>query len=132
MTNTRLEKEIWVTTSNEVGTLAKLTAPLSEAKVNVWAMCAYGEGNTGTFMFITDNYDKTTDLLAKAGYTTTTKDVVVTELEDKPGTTWNTAQTLATAGININYYYVTTSGTNNTTRVIFNTDNNEKALTLLG
>lgn len=132
MAKTWLEKEIWLTTKNEVGTLAKLTAPLAEAKVNIWALCAWVEGDTAKFAVITDNNTEAVKLWKTAGYTTTENEAVVTELEDKPGTTWTTAQTLSGAGIDVKFMYVTTCGGCPTTRAILHTSNNSKAVTLLG
>lgn len=131
MSKTTTAKEIWVTATNEVGTLTKLTAPLAEAKVNIWGCTAWTEGNEAKFRFLTDNNTKATELWNDAGYKTTTNEVVVTELEDKPGTTWNTAQTLSNAGIDINYMYVTTCGGCDTARLVLNTNDNAKTTTLL-
>ena len=132
MGKTTTATEIWVTTTNETGALTKLTASLAEAKVNIYGFCGWTEGTEAKFRFLTDNNDKTLELWNTAGYTTTTSEVVVTELEDKPGTTWNTAQTLSNAGISVNYMYVTTCGDCPITRAVFNCDNNTKAAELLG
>lgn len=132
MGNTRVTEEIWVTTPNKIGTLTKLTASLSEAKVNVWAISAWEEGGTAKFRFITDNNKKALELWRKEGFTTDTREVVVTELEDKPGTTWNIAQKISAAGINVHYMYVTTCGNCPTARAVLSCDEPKKVATLLG
>lgn len=133
MPNTTLAKEIWVTTTNKVGTLAKVTAPVTEAKVNIWALCAWSDKDDGTstFMFITDNNTKAADALKKTGFTPTEKEVVVTTLEDRPGTCWNAATKLAQAGVDINYWYYTTCG-GCPGRIVFSTKDNKKACSVLG
>ncbi|MBI2091836.1 MAG: hypothetical protein HYT75_02410 [Deltaproteobacteria bacterium] len=134
MANTTLAKEIWVTTSNKVGTLAKVLAPAAEAKVNIWALCAWSDStdDAATFMMITDNNAKALDVFKKAGFKTTEKEVAVTVLEDKPGTCWNAAQKLSQAGVNINYWYYTTCGGECPGRIVFSTNDNGKAVKVLG
>ena len=134
MPNTTLAKELWVTTQNKAGTLAKVCAPIAEAKVNIWALCAWkdADNNTATFMMITDNNAKACGVLAKAGFNTEEKDVVVTTLEDKPGTCWNAAQKLSQVGVDINYWYYTTCGGECPGRIVFSTKDNNKAVKTLG
>lgn len=132
MANTKVAKELWVTASNAVGTLAKVCAPISEAKVNIWALSAWGEGDRGCFRLVTDDTRKAFDVLKASGFTVEERETVVTELEDKPGTCWNAVQKLSQAGVNINYWYYTTCGGCPTARVVFSTNNNQKAAQLLG
>jgi len=131
MTKAWTEKEIYISTKNETGSLAKVIGPLAEAKVNVWAICGWTEGDNSNFAFITDNNTKATELLTTAGYTPTENEVVVTELEDKPGTLWTFSQAITNAGVNGKYMYVSTCGGCPTTRLVINTDNNTKALETL-
>lgn len=132
MGKTRLDKEICVTTKNEVGALTKLSSHLSEAKINVWALSVWVEGNEAKYRLITDNNNKAIELCNNAGCQTTTRDVVVTELEDKPGTIWNATHLISDAGIDIEHMYLTTCGGCPNTRVILCTSDNNKALSLLG
>ena len=132
MGKTTTATEVWVTTKNEAGTLEKLTAPLAEAKVNVWGCTAWTEGTDAKFKFLTDNNDKALELWNGAGYTTTTAEVVTIELEDKPGTIWDTTQKLSTSGVDIKYCYVTTCGTCPTARLVLSTNDNAKTVSLLG
>ena len=132
MANTKLGKELSVTAPNEVGTMAKICGPISEAKVNIWALSAWGEGNKGYFRFITDNNKKAYDALKTTGFPVEEKEIVVTELEDKPGTCFTASRKLAQAGVNINYWYYTTCGGCPTSRIVFSTNNNKKAVEVLG
>lgn len=132
MGNTVLDKEIWITMKNEVGALTKLTAPMSEAKVNIWACSAWIEGSDAKFRLITDNNDKALELCNNLGCNTTTKEVVVTEIEDKPGTIWNATHLLSDAGINIEHLYLTTCGGCPKTRVVLCTNDNNKTCSILG
>lgn len=134
MPNTKLTNEIWVTTPNKVGALSHVTAPLAEGKINIEGLCAWVDTgtNTATFMMLTANNPKARDLLKQAGYKPEEKEVVVTYLDDKPGTCWNAAQKLSQAGVDINYTYFTTCGGECPGQVVFNTKDNNKAVKVLG
>ena len=131
MPNTRMEKELWVTTSNEIGTLAKVCAPISEARVNIWGVCAWGEKDRGYFRLFTDDNQKALTALKTAGFTAEEREAVTTELENKPGTCFHAVQKLAQAGVNINYWYYTACGNCTTGKIVFSTNNNQKALEVL-
>ena len=132
MAKTKIMKDIWVTTKNKVGALNTMIAGLAEAKVNVWAMCCWTEGENYTTMMITDNNAKATELIKGAGCTTKENEVVVTTLENKPGTIWDATQKIKGAGIDIKYLYVTTCGTCPSARIVMCTDNNTKTAEVLG
>lgn len=131
MGKTYLGKEILVTTTNKVGALAKWTGLFADARVNIWGCCAWTDGNKANFAFTTDNNAKAISLLKNAGYTPDEHDVVVTELEDEPGTLWQTATKLSNAGIDGKYMYVTSCGGCSTTRAVFGTTDNKKAVKVL-
>ena len=132
MGKTTIVTEVWITTKNEVGMLEKLTAPLAEAKVNVWGCLAWTEGEEAKFGFLTDNNDKAIEIWNGAGLKTSTSEVVATEIDDKPGTIWNTTQKLSAAGIDIKYCYITACGTCPCARMVLSTNDNNKTCSLLG
>jgi hypothetical protein len=132
MAKTTLCKEVIVTCPNKVGTLAKVTTALAEAKVNVDACCCYTQdGTTCNFHLVTSDTAKTTDLCKKAGWTCKENAVVCCELNNKPGTLADAANKLAQAGVDTEYCWATT-GNGSTTKVFFCTKDNNKAAKVLG
>ncbi|MFH1654548.1 MAG: hypothetical protein ABIE74_10930 [Pseudomonadota bacterium] len=127
MTKAFKTTEIHIETTNQPGTLLKMTSPITEAGVNLNACCAYGTGNEAHFMFVTNDNEKATGALTKAGYKPTTTEVVVIETTNETGALNTAAAKLATAGININYCYATT-GNEGTTWIVFATEDPNKTL----
>ena len=128
--NVTTAKELWVITPNEVGTVAKVTSSLAEAKVNIRAMWAGAIGSKGNFSILTENNRKAVNLLKKAGLPKVVeREVVVVEMPNESGICWELAQRISDAGIDINYWYVTVEGTN--AIVVMSTQDNSEVMKIL-
>lgn len=129
---TRLFKatELKVMAENKVGTLARVTAPIAEARVNINACCAYASGNNAEFLFITADNTKTKENLIRAGFKVTERDVVVVETSNEAGTLFRAAQQLALAGVDLDYCY-STAGSSGNTWIVFATPTIEKAMNVI-
>ena len=130
MSSAKLYKEIHVSTSNDIGVLANVCTTLSNARINIEAMCAYGEGNKGYFMILTFDQDKSQKVLEKAGYNVKTQEVVVVTLDNKIGAADLMTNKISKAGINVNYCYGS-AGDGKNTFFIMSTEDNKKALNAL-
>jgi len=130
MGKTWLGKELWLTCTNEVGTMAKWSGILGKEGVNIEACCCYTMEGKANFMVVTSDNTKATTLLTNGGYTCTEKEVVITEMENKPGTCTRLTTMLAEAGVNIDYWYFS-AGTTSPAWVVYNTTDNAKALKVL-
>ncbi len=115
---------------NKVGALSGVTSALSDAKVNIKAICAYGMGNKAYFMLATNNNAKARRVLAKLKAKTKEDDVIAVEMPNRIGQLKKAASKIADAGINIQYMYGTV-GTGKTSVCIFKTANDKKALKVL-
>jgi hypothetical protein len=124
-----ISKEIHITTGNAPGTLAKVTAPIKDAGVNVRAFCAWGKEDESHFMIVTEDNDKAAEALQAAGFDTRDREVVLLDLNNEIGTLDDAAQKLGTAGVNIDYCYVSTSGSQ--CLAVFSTQDNAKAAEVL-
>lgn len=131
MGKTTVTKELGVKTTNTKGQLAKITGPVSEAKVNITALTAIGQGNDAWLWFVTADNTKARDVLTKAGFQVSERDVCCVELADQPGTVFDTARKLADGGFNIDHLYFSCSS-GPTAKVYFSCDNCQKAITVLG
>ena len=131
MTRAFKAQEIKVVTEDKPGTLARVTAPIAEARVNVNAVCAYRAGKgKAELLFITADNAKAKDSLNKAGFETTERDVVVLETENEAGTLFRAAQQLAKADVDLDYCYAT-AASKGSTWIVFATGAIEKALNVV-
>ncbi len=118
-------KEIQFSVKNRVGVLAKVTAALKVAGVNLIHATAWSEGSKGYFCLVTNNNSKARKTLRKLGIKSTEGDVVVLTLWNKVGTLEEAARKLAKARINITCLSATMGGLR--TAVLIHTKNNAKA-----
>lgn len=125
-----IQKELFVVTPNEVGTVAKVTSCLADAKVNIRAMWAGAVDGKGNFSILTENNRKALNMFKKAGVPKVVeREVVVVEVPNETGACWELAQKISDAGININYWYVTVDGPNAV--VVLSTQDNSQVLSVL-
>ena len=124
-----IAREIHLETPNQPGTGAKVSAAIKEAAVNIRALCAWGDGDKGNFMIVTEDNNKAIEALGKAGYQAQEADVVLLDLKNRVGTLAEASQKLGAAGVNINYCYVSTNGAD--CLAVLSTGDNAKAIEVL-
>ena len=100
---------------NEPGALAKVTAAVSDAGVNLAAATCTRPGETADLHILVPHPDAAKHALSISGLAVTSeREVVVVEAEDRPGELADLARRIAEAGINLDLVYVATG-----TRVVF-------------
>jgi hypothetical protein len=127
--------DLYVTTPNELGILAKLTTQLKTNRINIENFAAWEEGTNACFRFVTNNNTKAREIWSKEGYKVTEEPVVLWTAPNMPGSLNNAMTALAEARVNTHFTYSsTTSGTNTSTVVIYtdNPDTANKVLSKLG
>ena len=127
-------EEIVITTKNKVGLLAEVAAMLANHGVNVESALGYEAGNTARLMLVTNANLLIVGELKKTRKYKSVKEteVVLVELEDKPGALKVVTTELKKAGIDINYVYVTSpSSPGGSSRMVLQTSDNEEAMALL-
>jgi hypothetical protein len=123
-------KELIITCEDKQGQLARVTAPIAEARVNVNAICAYREGEKVVFRFLTEDNARASASLHKAGFTTEEREVVVVETTNEAGTLFRAAQQLALAGVDLDSCYAT-AGSKGNSWIVFSTDTIERAMNVI-
>lgn len=118
-------KEIKFSVNNKVGVLAKVTAVLKAARVNIIHATAWVEGPKGYFSLVTNNNAKAKKALSKIGIRASDGDVVILTLKNKVGALERAARKLAKANVNIMCLSATTGGSR--TSVLIHTKNNSRA-----
>jgi hypothetical protein len=128
-------KEIAVTVTNEVGALSKITSFLVNHGINIEAVAGYAAeiGDQAGLMFITNNNPAAIQTLIKNGYEEIEeREVIIIEIENRPGALKNISEILAQNDINISYIYATTCPGGCPTKIILSTSDNGRAFEILG
>lgn len=124
-----LGKEIAVRVINKIGVLADISKILADHGINIVAAAGYAMNNEAEITLVTDDNLRAVDALKKNKYASVKEnEVVVVELEDKPGALKNITATLAAENIDIKYIYGTTCPGGCPARLVISASDNEKAL----
>jgi hypothetical protein len=114
---------------NRVGLLSEVTTFLANGKINIEALCAYGMGQQGVFMIVTDNNAKAKKILTRMGAEVTAEETVAVELPNKPGQLQKVAKKVSDSGVDISYVYGSPSKSRMT--VVFKTADDKKIMKAL-
>lgn len=124
--------EISITAENKVGLLADIAMMLANNDINIDAVCGYEQNGTAILLLMTPANIVIVGDLRKKGYQAVSEqDVVVVELENKPGALKVVTTELGKHAIDIKSLYVTSSASDSPSRMILRTSDNEKAIALL-
>jgi len=125
----QLAKEIVVTAVNKIGVLADMSKLLAESGVNIEAVAGYAVDKEAKIMLVTNDSLRAIEALKKSGYTLIKEnEVVIIDLENKPGALKNITARLAAEGIDIKQIYGTTCSGGCPAKLVISTTDNEKAL----
>ncbi len=126
--------EITATFQDAIGLTAKIAAAVAAENVNILAATGYSassERRNATFTLIVDDFAKAERALERIGAEEIHESsVIMVETPNKPGALDRVAKIIADAGINIYYFYATTSSGRTATSVIKTADD-EKAIKAL-
>ena len=101
--------------ANQAGALAKVTAAISDAGVNLAAATYTGSGDIADLHILVKHAEATRRVLEPAGLSVTDdQEVVVIDAEDRPGVLADLARRVADAGVNLSLVYVATGN-----RIVF-------------
>jgi hypothetical protein len=98
-------KQLRFVVPNRVGLLSEVTTFLANGKINIEALCAYGMGEQGMFMLVTDNNAKAKKILTQMGAEVIQEEIVAVELPNKPGQLQKVAKKISESGVDISYVY---------------------------
>jgi len=127
MAKPKLDKELIIHTPNRIGVLAEVCTALSNSRVNIEAMCAYGVGEEGTFYLYTFDQDKAKKAIEEAGFEVELHDVLVVMIANRVGAAEGMTNRVAKTRVNVDYCYGS-AGDGKHTLFIMSTTNNDKAL----
>ena len=117
-------KDLTVTLEDRPGTLAGLGEATGAAGINIEGMCLTTGGGRAAVHLLVDDAAAARDALGSAGIEVDTEsDVLVVDVEDRPGTMGEVARKVADAGVNIALAYSTFGGV----KLVLGVDDLEKA-----
>jgi hypothetical protein len=122
-----LHKECRITTADKVGKLAEVTDKVKAAGVNIVALCAWTEGNTGHLLMVAEDPDKACQAVQPVVDKCEQGEVVCVKVANKPGALEEVSRKLADAGVGIELCYATTVGGDQAAIVLHTTDNAKAA-----
>jgi hypothetical protein len=125
-------KEIAVTVVNKVGVLADISKLLADRGLNVEAVAGYIVDSRATIMVVASDSLRAVEALQKGGYKSAKQnDIILVDLENKPGALKSISSKLAAEGVDLKYVYGTTCPEGCPARLVISTTDNEKALVIL-
>jgi len=127
----RKTTELFIMTPNALGSLTKITNPLTKNGINVEGYCAYEWGNEAAYRIITDDNTKARTVLAKEGFCVEENPTVLWETNNKPGMLKKATEALRSENINIFCSYCTTMVGGKKTATAFTTNDAERTFNTL-
>lgn len=126
-----IQTQIAVFLDNKPGMLADLCRILSEAGVNIVAFTVSDTVDHAVVRMIVDKPAEALHLFGEHGMLVVERDVVLAEVENRPGQLLEIATRLSKAGINIEYAYGTGVEVAKRGLLVFRTSDPEKAVQVL-
>jgi hypothetical protein len=115
--------EIFVILENKPSTLGDLCGYLAENEINIESIGVFHD----TAKIYVKTLNKAVKLLEKLAYTIELREVLLVELENRPGALAELTGKLGDEGVNIEYCYATLGHKNNSTSLILDVSNIDKA-----
>jgi hypothetical protein len=123
-----MASDLLIEVENRPGTLAKVTAAISDAGVNISAVTCTRPSEAAVLHILVKHPEAAKHALATAGMTITSeREVVVVDADDRPGVLADLARKVAEAGVNVDLLYLATK-----TRIVFGSPDLEGLRSALG
>ena len=126
-----IEKQLSVFMENKPGKLSAICSLLADADINIYAMSVHDTVDHAIVRLIVDNHNKALILLEEEGLYIVPQDVVVLEIDNKPGIISTIAKKLFRADINIEYAYCTATKNQEFGCLVIKTKDSEQTLEIL-
>ena len=98
-------KQISVSLDNVPGKFLAVSECLGREGINIRAISVADTSDISTVRFVTDNPQKTANVLKSNGYPVKENDVIAVEVPDHPGGLQAVLKPLRDASINVTYFY---------------------------
>jgi hypothetical protein len=113
-----MAKNLMIELEDKPGILAELGEALGRAGINIEGFCGYASGGTGVVHLLVDNAAAARGALEGAGISVQAeRDVVVVEIDDRPGALGVIARRISNANVSLDLAYLATN-----TRLVLGAD----------
>jgi hypothetical protein len=121
-------KDLTIALEDRPGILAELGEALGGAGINIEGFCGYASGGTGIVHLLVDDATAAREALEGAGIEVQDeRDVVVIDVQDRPGALGVIARRITNADVSLNLAYLATN-----TRLVLGADNLESVRRAVG
>ncbi|MFA4911389.1 MAG: amino acid-binding protein [Desulfobacteria bacterium] len=125
-------KQVSITLDNIPGQFLRVSECLGAEGINIRAISVADTSEVSTVRFVTDNPQKTINVLKSHGYSVRERDVIAVEIPDHPGALQAVLKPLKTSNINVLYLYTFLGkGESGQSIVIVGVDKTEEAIKVL-
>jgi hypothetical protein len=122
-----MTKDLTVILEDRPGTLADMGEALGDAGINIEGVCGLPCEGKGVIHILVEDAAEARRVLEAGGFEVSDeREVLLLEVENRPGSLGETARKIADAGVNIEYIYVASN-----TRLVISADNLESARAVL-
>ena len=123
-----MAKNLTITLEDRPGILAELGEALGGAGVNIDGFCGWASGGTGTLHLLVEDAAAARSALEQAGFQVTAeRDVLVVNIEDRPGALGVIARRVAGADVSLDLAYLATN-----TRLVLGAEDLESVRSAVG
>lgn len=124
-------QQIAVFLQNKPGHLSGICRTLADNDINIITLSLADTQQFGILRLIVRDWEKAQNVLEAAGYLVQVREVVATEVEDRPGGMAEILDIIGKADLNIEYVYAFTFQCRNRAVLVFRFDNPDKAIETL-
>ena len=122
-----MASDLTVILEDKPGTIADVAETLGKAGINIDGLCGIPIEGKGYLHILVENATAARNTLVEAGFDVLEeREVIVWEIENRPGTLGNVSRRIANAGANIELIYVASN-----TRIVIGADDLETARAVL-
>lgn len=117
---------------NHAGRLSEVASLLGRENINIRALTVAESRDFGVLRIVTDQPQKTLDVLKAQGFVASFTDIVAVEVADTPGGLAGILKVLSDNGVNVEYMYGFVEKFSDKALLVFRFDNTDKAIEVLG
>jgi hypothetical protein len=123
--------QLSVSMENTPGQLGRLCRVMAQAGVNIRGVSVSDASDVSIIRLVVSNPKSAQKALREAGLCFVAQDVLIVDLEDKPGAMEEMAFRLGEAGINVQYIYGTSDGGKGAARLVLRVSEVDRAKQVL-
>lgn len=124
-------KQLSIFLQNRMGSLSKPLEVLSNANVNIRAMCMADTSEFGILRLVVDNPEKGKEALEESGFLVKITEIIGVEMNDTPGGLTNVLNIIKDNGIDLEYLYAFTHEKEGKAILLLHSDDIDRLISVL-